>query len=182
MTNLTTLDSLKTYLGETSSVADAQLTQLISAYSDAVRQYTNRDWTVGSYRRLFDGKNNLRQMLPQWPIRTVTEVWSDGEQIPARLDRGQPGYFFDEMSVVLSCYRFAYGLSNIEILWTAGYDTVPLPIQQATNEWAALRYRLSDKLEWSSKSLAGESVSLIVRDMPESVKLMLNNYRAVVPL
>jgi hypothetical protein len=54
---------------------------------------------------------------------------------------------------------------------------VPAEIAQACNELVALRYRLRDKLEWSTKALAGESVSLITKDMPAAVSTILNMYR-----
>ena len=50
------------------------------------------------------------------------------------------------------------------------------------NEIVGLRYTLRDKQGWSSKSLAGETVSLITKDMPASVATVLNQYRAVVPI
>ncbi|GHH09352.1 hypothetical protein GCM10008023_05930 [Sphingomonas glacialis] len=182
MTDLTTLANFKAYAGVTGGDDDTAIQALISAYSGYVRQYCNRDFTLGSYSRTFDGRNQTRQMLPQYPVQSVTAVQIDTQVVPLQATFGQAGFRFDAQSVMLNGYRFCRGEGNVLISWTAGYATVPLEIAQAVNELVGLRYELRDKQGWSSKSLAGETVSLITADMPSSVRTILANYRAVVPL
>lgn len=179
MPDLTTLASFKAFADVDTSTDDGVIGALITAYSAAARSYLGRDITTGDYSRTFDGRNQARQMLPQWPIVAVVSVTVDDRDIPARLS-GCSGYRFDQDSVVLDGYRFDRGEANVQIAWRAGYDEVPADIEQAVNEWAGQRYALRDKQGWSSKSLAGETVSLMVRAMPDTVRVILDNWRAVV--
>lgn len=182
MTDLTTLDSFKAYYGVVGSADDAAIQNLITAYSAYVQQWMNRRILTASYVETYNGRDNVAQALRQYPVTAVSSVVVDGVAIPARSTNPGLGYFFDDDSVILSGYVFTRGRSNVTISYTAGYATVPVEIAQAVNELVGLRYALRDKQGWSSKSLAGETVSLITRDFPESVRTILNNWRAVVPL
>lgn len=182
MTNLTTVAAVKAYAGVVASTDDALIGSLVSAYSAYVQQWLNRNILTDIYTRSFNGFNNAAQMLPQWPVQSVQSVTVDGVAIPARVVFTDNGYITDGMSVILQGYSFSKGRANVQIAWTAGYATVPLELAQAVNELVTLRYKLRDKQEWSSKTLAGETVSLVTKDMPDSVKTILNNWRAVVPV
>jgi uncharacterized phiE125 gp8 family phage protein len=182
MSDLTTVAAVKAYAGVTGSADDALLASLVSAYSAYVQQWLNRNILTASYTRSFNGRDHTAQMLPQWPVQSVQSVTVDGIAIPARVLITDNGFNTDGMSVILQGYCFSKGRANVQIAWTAGYATVPLELAQAVNELVTLRYKLRDKMEWSSKSLAGETVSLVTKDMPDSVKTILNNWRAVVPV
>jgi uncharacterized phiE125 gp8 family phage protein len=183
MTELTTLDAVKAYMGVTSTADDALLGSLITAVSQYVRTYTNRDFTVTDYTQLFDGQNNTRQMLPQYPVQSVASVQIGTQAVAASPGLGQSGFRFDTNSIVLAGYRFCHGEANVQITWTAGYPVIPADLAQAVNELVGLRYKLrGDNMGWVSKTLAGEVVTLVQKDMPDSVRTILNNYRAVVPL
>lgn len=163
--------------------SDALIPVLLDAYSSAVRSYTNRDWTVESYSRSFDGANNTRQLLPQWPLITVSAVAIDGRDVAPAGSFDAAGYRFDDQSIILNGQRFGRGTANVAISWTAGYPTVPYDITQAVLEWTAVAYtNRGDKLGWSSMTLAQQTVTLITKSMPDRVKIMLDNRRAVVPL
>ena len=182
MGDLTTLADAKQWIGIVGSSDDAVIVDLISAYSAYVQQWMNRKILLASYTDTFNGRGNIAQMLPNYPLTAVSAVSVDGVAIPARTTPTGTGYFFDEDSVILSGYTFTRGRSNVSISYTAGYATVPLELAQAVNELVGLRYNLRDKQGWSSKTLAGETVSLITKDMPDSVKTILNNWKAVVPV
>lgn len=182
MADLTTLASFKAYAGVTGAADDTVISAMISAYSAYVQQWLNRNILSQAYTDTYNGRDHIAQMLPQWPVTAVTSVTIDGVSIPARTAVPGSGYFTDGESVILSGYSFARGRANVVISYTAGYATVPLELAQAVNELVNLRYKLRDKQEWSSKTLAGETVSLVTKDMPDSVRTILNNWRAVVPV
>jgi hypothetical protein len=182
MVDLTTLDSAKTYIGVATAVDDAPLMGLITAYSEFVRSYCNRTFSLATFTEYFDGRNNSRQMLPEFPIASIVSLSVDGIALQPQAAFGQPGFRFDDNCIILDGYAFTRGESNILVTWTAGYAVIPADIAQAVNELVGLRYALRDKQGWSSKMLAGETVSLITKDMPSSVATVLNQYRAVVPL
>ena len=174
MTDLTTLEAVKAYAGVTVDTDDAVLAALITGYSDLICAYTGRDFTLQTYLRRFDGRNNDRLVLPQTPIVGVASVTIDRQAVPS------DAFYFDDTSIILDGYRFTRGNGNVQVGWTAGYVTVPAAVVQATNEMVALRYALRDHQGWSSKSLAGETVSFITKAMPDSAKVALDQYRVVI--
>lgn len=182
MADLTSLDAVKAWIGINGFADDAVLQSLVTAYSQYAQQWMNRNILSQSYVYTCSGRGQVAQMVPQWPITAVASVIVDGVSIPARSGPGASGYFFDENSIILEGYSFTRGRSNVSISYTAGYSVVPPELAQAINEWVALRYANRDKQGWSSKTLGSETVSLIVRDMPDSVKTILGNWKAVVPL
>jgi hypothetical protein len=181
--DLTTLAAVKAYAGITHPADDTLLSGMIAAYSEWVRSYTNRDFTVTDYDLWRSGRGAVVMLLPQFPIVDVTLVQIDGVSIPRAPSFAGYGYRFTQMSVILGGGpTFSVGAQNVYVEYSAGYAVVPADIAQAVNELVALRYNLRDKLEWSSKSLAGETVSLVQRDMPASVKTLLDQYANPVPI
>lgn len=182
MTDLTTLAAVKQYLGVTDTVDDAVLSSLITSYSQWFRSLANRDFDVRAYDIWRSGRDFTQLQTPQWPIVSVQGLTINGRTISAQTAFGAYGYRFTERSIVLDGTSFAYGEENIRIQYTAGYATIPTDLAQAVNELVGLRYRLRDKLEWTSKTLAGETVALSQRDMPASVAACLRQYTNPVPL
>jgi hypothetical protein len=183
MADLTTIAAVKTYLGKTDAGDDAVLTALVSAYSQWVISWTNRDFTSNTYDVWRSGRGQVTMLLPQWPIISVQTVNVDGMAILPSPTFGAYGFRFTDRMVTLDGGAiFNFGANNVQIVYTAGYASVPLDIAQAVNELVGLRYKMRDKLEWSSKSLAGETVSLVTKDMPASVSTILKQYQNPVPI
>lgn len=183
MTDLTTLAAAKAYSGITSSADDVMLGSLIAAYSQWVRTFTNRDFTADNYEIWRDGRDNTFMLLPQYPVIDVMVLEIDGKSISRQSAFGLPGFRFTHREIILDgglC--FSRGQGNIHVIFAAGYMDVPTDIAQAVNELVGLRYANRDHQGWSSKSLAGEVVSLVTKDMPASVATILNQYSRKVPV
>lgn len=184
MSDLTTLAAVKLYLGITGSTDDDLLSSLITSYSQWVRSYCNRDFNSQAYEIWRSGRCNSYLLLPEYPIISIELLEIDGKAIAAQGAYGEYGYRFTQDRIVLEGGPiFTWGIENIHVQFTAGFSSIPSDISQAVNELVGLVYRLRDKLEWSSKSLAGETVSLFTKDMPARVQTVLNQYaRKKVPL
>ena len=182
MADLTTLASVKAYLGISGSADDALLSQLISACSGAVQSLLNRCIVSSAIEIWRDGRGGQAMTLPDYPVTEVFLLEIDGQAIPPSAGAGMPGYRFTDTKIVLDGYRFTAGIGNVHIDFTAGYDEVPADIAQAVNELVAMRYKERDRIGHKSKSLAGETVAFITAAMPESVKAALAPYAQMVPL
>ena len=183
MVDLTTTAAVKAYIGKTDNADDAQIGTLVTAYSQWVRSWTNRDFNVQAYNLWRSGRGGVTLILPQWPLISVDALTIEGQAVSPASTWGAYGFRFTDRAITLSggaC--FPPGANNINVAFTAGYATIPPDIAQAVNELVGLRYKMRDKLEWSSKSLAGETVSLVTKDMPASVATILKQYQNVVPL
>jgi len=75
-------------------------------------------------------------------------------------------------------YTFAAADAGKAIAITYAYT--PQEIEQACIEIVSLRYRERSRIGENSKSIGGETVSYTVKDFPDSVKTILNNYRRVI--
>lgn len=182
MADLTTVEAVKQFMGKADAADDALLASMVAAYSQWVRSFTNRDFNVAAYDIWRSGRDSDVMMLPQWPIQSVEQVVIEGRVIPPASSFGAYGYRFDERQIVLSGARFPIGAMNVNIKFTAGFAVIPADIAQAVNELVSLRYKMRDKQEWVSKSLASETVTLNQRDMPASVATILKQYASKVPL
>jgi len=180
--SLTSIAAVKAFAGITGAATDTVLEQLVTNASAFIRSYTSRDFTSSSYEITRSGRDTTSLQLPQYPITAVERVEVDGYMIPPASSVTQAGYRFDAEQLVLTGYRFNRGQLNVRILYTAGYAEVPADIAQACIELVTLKFRMRDKLEISSKSLANETISFTQRDMPASVKTTLNQAQRIAPL
>ena len=182
MANLTTLSNVKAWLGVSSPTDDDLLTRLITAYSEYIQTWMNRTITHSDYSDVLDGHGGATIMLPNYPVVAVASVVIDGQPVPVASSSTGAGYRFNSTMVVLNGYRFARGVQNVEISYSAGYAATPPELEQACIELVSMRYKERDRIGQASKSIGGEVVSFIVKDFPESVRTVLNNYRKVVPV
>jgi hypothetical protein len=180
-TVLTTLPNVKDWLQITNTASDALLTRMIQAFSDAVANYINRDLGSQSYDVIRDGNGSNILMFVNYPVTGVTSLTVDGLTVPARPAPGQNGYVFTTTKMTLVGSVFNKGVQNIELVYTAGFATIPTEIEQAVIEWIADRYVSRDRISINSKSLAGETISYAQNDIPDPVVQILIPYKKVVP-
>ena len=182
MADLTTLENTKAWLGILTADDDPLLSRLISSASEFIQTWLNRTFEVQSYTEVRDGTGGCRMVFADYPVISVQGVMVDGRSIPSSTDFGTPGYRFDANRIMLTGYIFSRGLGNVQLAYTGGFAETPKEIEQACIELVSLRFKERDRIGHQSKSLAGETVSFVIKDMPDSVQTILNNYRKVVPL
>jgi hypothetical protein len=123
------------------------------------------------------------------PVASLSRPWSAdvsvvyASSVPlTRITTGVPTtgqYLLVNTSGVWS-YQFAAGDTGSQIAITYGYT--PEEIEQAAIELVSLRYRERSRIGENSKSIGGETVSFNVKDFPDSVKTILENYKRVVSM
>lgn len=182
MSDLTTLANVKAWMGITGNQDDTLLSRLIAAASAYIETFTNRTFESKQYVEVRDGTGKQRMAFAEYPVTAVASVVVNGNPIPAAPTMRDSGYRFDSIRLLLAGYEFSRGVGNVELIYTAGYSTTPPEIEQACIELVSLRYKERDRIGHQSKSLAGETVTFMIRDFPDSVRTILNNYKKVVPL
>lgn len=162
MSDLTTVAKVKTYGGITVSTDDALLATLVTAASLAVENYLGRTILSASYVAVMDGNGASLLPLPQYPITAISYVKINGLAQKVTSSFADGGYSFRGRSVYFPGEGnvFKCGLGNVEVSYTAGFSTVPTDIDQAVCEVVMTNYKTKDQLGWSSKSLAGETISV----------------------
>jgi hypothetical protein len=184
--DLTTLTDVKAWLqtGQASfpSTDDALLTRLITAASQYIQTWLNRQIASAGYLETRDGTGGCRLQFACYPVTAVMSLTIDGEVIPAAGSATAAGYSFSPTQLSLRGYRFNRGAQNVVIAYTAGYSTIPPDIAQACIELVALRYRERTRIGELSRSLGGaETVAYSQKDMSDATNTLLQQYRLVAP-
>lgn len=184
--DLTTLANAKQWLGVTVTTDDALLTRLVTAASNFMQTWMNRQIANQSYSETRNGTGGQRLMLANYPVTAVASLYISGIQIlPTTYPMNgyqTPGFLFDTTQLYLVGYDFCRGPQNIAVSYTAGFASTPLELEQACIELIGMKYREKDRIGLHSKVLAGETINYVIADMPDSVLAVLDNYKKVIPL
>ena len=192
--DLTTLDNTLVWLGCPSDDVHGTLQRVITAVSTAMQNLIGRDIISQSHTEVFDGRGRYRIMMSNWPITGVDSV-TLGElatiSVPAR-SSGGPGFTFSDKFVYVDPpYLFERGRRNVRIVYTAGYATIPLDLEQGCLTWikaimdganysAALKSQSAgqSKLDWSHVITRLNNLTIMA---PPAVVSMLAPYQKVTP-
>jgi len=182
--DLATVPDLAAWLGPSPPTAEttAQLQRLLTGVSVWIQSWLSRNIPSQSYTETRDGYGGTRMTLGAFPVTAVSSVVVDGVSIPASSGASIPGWFLANDAVVLRGYRLNVGEANVTVTYTAGFVTVPPDLVQACLELASMRWKERERIGHVSKSIGGETVTFSIKDMPDSVRTILQQYREVVPL
>jgi hypothetical protein len=182
--NLTTLPAVKTWLGVTVDTADTLLTRLISAASAFVQGPEGLGYEVASqaYALVLDGHGgDILVLGAKPPLTAVASLVIDDVAILPAASRTAYGYRFSPSAVWLQGYAFTRGRGNVELACTRGWAATPSDLEQAVIELIAVRYKERDHIGQDSASMQGQNITFSTRDVPASVKTVLQAYKKVVP-
>jgi hypothetical protein len=185
--DFTTLSDVKAWLqnGQSSfpTTDDALLSRLITAASQYIQTWLNRQIPLADYIEVRDGTGGHRLQFGCFPVVTVQSLTVDGQTILQAASSCAAGYSFSTSQLSVRGYNFCRGAQNVVIAYTAGYATIPPDIAQACIDLVALRYRERTRIGEISKSLGGiETVSFSQKDLSDSIKTLLQQYRLVSPI
>jgi hypothetical protein len=167
------------------SVDDALLTRLITAASQFIQSWLQRQVAVGDWIEIRDGNGGQRLAFANLPVSQVWSLSIDGLDIPPAPAGGGfgAGYVFSPTELALRGYVFTRRAQNVSVTYTAGYSIVPPDIAQACIELVCQRYRERTRIGEVSKALiGGETVTFSQKDMSADVATLLTQYRVVAPV
>jgi len=180
--DLATVANLAAWLGLSSPSQDVQdqLQRLVTGVSVWIQTWLSRAIASAPYTETRNGHGGTRLILGDYPVTAVASVVVDGQTIPQAAGPNLPGWKLANDQIILWGYRFSSGDANVAISYTAGFATVPPDIAQACIDLCALRWKERDRIGHVSKSIGGETVTYMVKDMPDNVRVVLNQYKKVV--
>jgi hypothetical protein len=181
--DLTDLDTVKAWLGVTTSGSDSLLGGLITAVSTFIPNYLGRQLLTADYVETYRGNGQSLMLLRNFPITAVASVAFAGQTIAAAADPVAltSGLMFDDRALRLLGYRFPLGLPVV-VSYTAGYATPPPDVAQAVVELVGEAWRRRDRIGLNSKSLGGqEVVAFSQKDMNETARALLAPYQVLAP-
>ena len=170
------------------SVDNALLTRLVTAASQFIQTWLQRQIAVTDWIEIRDGNGGQRLAFANFPVSQVWSLSIDGLTIPPAPAPGGitggfgAGYVFSPTELALRGYVFTRRAQNVSVTYTAGYASVPPDIVQACIELVCQRYRERARIGEVSKALiSGETVTYSQKDMGDDVMTLLSQYRAVAP-
>jgi len=131
LNTLTTLSSVKSWAGVTTTNDDTVLTQLIGDASRFILSYLQRP-TLFQYlfSDVYDGTGGRRIIVRHWPVISVALVTVDDITVPALSGIPGTGFVLEPwdgfppgrpQAVSLRGYEYCRGFSNVNITYTAGF-------------------------------------------------------------
>jgi hypothetical protein len=174
---LTTVAAVKLLGGISAATHDGLLATLVSAAEAAARAHCERAFDVASYDEWRSGTGGAAMLLREWPVVSVSAVTVDEEPVPAADWRVR-----GRTLSLLNGRKFARGIDNVRIQYSAGHAVIPADVALAAAEIALLEFRRRDNSGHMSKSLAGETVTFEKLAIPASAAALLSAYRRVAPL
>ena len=181
--DLTTLGDVKAWLqtGQNAfpTTDDALLTRLITAASQLIQTWLNRQIISQDWIEARDGLGNVlgpsdvRYQFAAFPVTAVSRVLVDGIVIPAiptpaqsataavGAMAAQSGYLFTPTQLVIRGYAVPRKAGCVSMQYTAGYAVPPADLSQACIELVALRYRERGRIGEVTKAIGGGQTSHI---------------------
>jgi len=145
---LTTLANLKEVLEITTSGSDAYLTNLIARATNRIEAMVGRPLVQATYTEYADGKGKRDLFLRRGPIQSVTSVSDvvyDGSGTATTTSLAGGDYFargLDSEDWKLNGWlerngsAWTWGQKNYEVIYSAGFSTVPYDLEQSCIELA----------------------------------------------
>lgn len=174
MSDLVTLLKVKEHLRIKDASQDSVLSFLITACSKLIETWMNRVLSVNNYKDRFNGTGLSFHYFRNNPIISILSLKVDDNLIT--------DFEIDNDQVYLINNYFNRGKYNCIIEYSAGFQTIPEDIENACLEFVSFKYRQKEHIDLSSKGMAGETTSYIVKDIPDFIKVVLQHYKNIVPL
>ena len=192
--DLCVLADLKAWLNIQTSSEDTLLQNLITRGSLQMLRWMNRDHIIAtSYTENRDGSDALFILPRNFPLISVSSVMIDNIAVPAATSQVAAGFVFDARKIMLRGgssafyslapynsqyqYRFTRGFQNVQLVYQAGYASVPADLQQAAIEGFAYVYRRRTHIGEDANSASGQVTISFSREMlPQSVLMTLEQY------
>jgi gp6-like head-tail connector protein len=141
---LTSLAAVKEYLKITGTTNDALLTSLIARVSMLIMAYCGRRFPRATYTEILDGTGEQGIVLANDPVISVASIHSSIDQSwtsPFLIDPVSYVINLGGGLVWLKYGTFAQGHQNTRVIYDAGYDAIPLDVEQIAIEMVARTFQ-----------------------------------------
>jgi hypothetical protein len=174
------------------------LPALITAASDAIRDYCKRDFFPITLTELYDGDGTTILLLNLYPVTSIASITTGMPDNPDVMDPATYGFKSKTGEVRINSSlgfdpfipsdgwgfsgRFPSGWQNIQVVYSAGLSSVPTPVQQACVQvvsalWDyARRDNSIDGERWEDYSTSRNPIRKDFQ-IPDTAKDLLATYR-----
>ena len=194
MSNLTTKEKVKAYLGISGSTHDTLLDELIKNTTASIERYCNRNFTEASYTEYFDTLANENKLfVKNYPVSTLTSVsyrsgtWGAITWEALNIN----DYILNENGKVTFAFYLPEAERYIKIVYTGGYKvdftdetnpvkhTLPYDLTQIATEIVAQTFNLRTSVGITSESTEGQSITYKDSDVTKQYASRLTAFRSI---
>lgn len=178
-----TLDQVKNFMGMSGSdsTTDDLIENLISRVSVLMETFMGRNILSREYTEVHNGGGVYVLFPKQGNITLVTSIhdsydwdWDDDALIDSDDYRITDS---DYITLKGSVSPFSNYTNNIQIIYTAGYSSVPLDIAQACITEVSRMYKNKNSVDINSKTLSDGSISFYDKGLLPITLLTLDKYK-----
>lgn len=191
--DLSTLASVKQYLGIPGTESDAILSALITSASQFAASYCSRNFYITSYTEVRNGTGGTAMSPRNRPVTAVASVSVNGYPVIGfqGWPNGTPGFSFDDNVIYYVNGNFPQAQQNVTLVYTAGLVAyvgsppqliVPADLQQAINEMVGIKFKRRTNLAVRSETLATQTITYELSELSPGVMRVLGTYDTVTPL
>jgi hypothetical protein len=179
---IATLAQLKLYLWISNTDSDTLLTLFLNGANQIIATYIGRNIEAADYETIVDWNWQLFFMVDGYPINSIDAIsintWTIEVPVWEALDANS--YSFNSnvwkinfLSPVIRWFQ------NYKIEYNGWYTAIPADLTLASCKMAS-KYYNSRNSDWvASESVAGDSISFDVSQIPNDILVILSNYRNV---
>lgn len=153
---------------------DDFLNDILSGCYQYVQSWLNRNFEVRNYEDFFIGTNCNYHFFKNYPLILINQIKENETIIQKDFD------IIESKKIYLSKNFVFNRNSKYKIQYQAGFDILPVDLEQAIYEFASYKYKQYERIGTTSKQIQGENNTFIYDDIPPSVKTILKNYKKTI--
>jgi hypothetical protein len=178
---LTSVAVAKDHLGIPASDTsqDGRVERFINVCSDRIANYCNRQLVSAAVVEKVHGGMSNMLMLREWPIQSIESVSVDFNGQFSQDSVIDPSRYriIDDGTVVYDSV-FPYGYGNVQVCYTAGYQTIPGDLEMACLLFVEWLYRFRNTGSIGRSAISkGDEHTTILQDIPGIIKSMIDPFR-----
>lgn len=138
------------------------LEQIINAVSQYAQEFCRRKFHDDDYTEYYDGTGKQYLRLEQYPVNTLTTLkyYDYVNQIVEQTFTNHEDYeLYAEEGMIYKPGFFQRGHKNYEVVYNAGYTTIPDDLKQAATEMCKWLYSIRDKAGVKSERIGRYAIT-----------------------
>lgn len=175
-----TRQEIKDFLEDQSSKRNDIYHTLINAVSTMIESYCDRTFASTEHTEYYDGNGDYVLITDHYPITEIDSIYDDAYWSWASSDLiDSDDYRIKDDNTIVSQVKFATGVQNIKITYTAGYSssTMPEDLKYACMQQVAYELDRKDDKNLIQKTLPDGSVTYHEYTLTPAVRAILNKYK-----
>jgi uncharacterized phiE125 gp8 family phage protein len=193
MSNITTKEKVKTFLGISGTTHDNLIDELIKNATASIERFCNRSFTEATFTEYFDTDKVFKLFLRNFPVSSLTSVQYRGGTWGAItwLDLNVNDYLLNDNGKVTFAFLLPEAEKYIKIVYVGGYKidftdetnplqhTLPANLTQIATEIVAQTFNQRASAGILTESTEGQSITYKDSDITKQYSSRLASFRNI---